>query len=272
METQKQKVFNNAIDYLERHGHNPIVYHGVAEPDYWASDTILVTGDWWIRSDDPRNKNPVKYRCAECGNEIKWSGRPKSKENKTFECFHCGKTTEHRFLDADLDSTRVGGFFEKYDFGKGIDVKTDWYDEWTSCEVCGKAVRTSPDCWTWQRYYTELGGWSIVCHDCITIDDILEHYANCEPITGKATAIPSELIDRIKEEGFHCPSDKECPKFRSGWSGRTDTPESTIEAYSKFMECDSVDEFREKFDYIYAITGVDQWDVDFTMFIRSKNI
>lgn len=44
----------------------------------------------------------------------------------------------------------------------------EWSDEWSTCEDCGKAVRTSPNGWDWHPHYREDGieNGSFVCLDC----------------------------------------------------------------------------------------------------------
>lgn len=55
---------------------------------------------------------------------------------------------------------RIGNLFEKM----GIDC--EWCDEWFSCDVCGKLVRTEPDCFSWKPSY-RLDSNGFVCHECI---------------------------------------------------------------------------------------------------------
>src|SRR5262245_37954667 len=38
----------------------------------------------------------------------------------------------------------------------------EWSDEWSTCEDCGKAVRTSPNSYGWQRSYELIDDCSIV--------------------------------------------------------------------------------------------------------------
>jgi hypothetical protein len=49
----------------------------------------------------------------------------------------------------------------------------EWSDEWSTCEDCGKAVRTSPNGWDWSPYYAEslISEDSMVCLDCYTPDE-----------------------------------------------------------------------------------------------------
>lgn len=49
----------------------------------------------------------------------------------------------------------------------------EWSDEWTRCEDCGKALRTSPDCYSWQPSYFVLDG-SELCRECVPMEEYLE--------------------------------------------------------------------------------------------------
>jgi len=45
--------------------------------------------------------------------------------------------------------------------------ETEWSDEWSTCEDCGRAFRTSPDSYHYSPYYMIIGECSIVCLDCV---------------------------------------------------------------------------------------------------------
>lgn len=50
----------------------------------------------------------------------------------------------------------------------------EWQDEWTTCCDCGKALRTSPDCYQWTSYYRIVNECEIVCLDCLDPSEYLE--------------------------------------------------------------------------------------------------
>jgi hypothetical protein len=50
----------------------------------------------------------------------------------------------------------------------------EWNDEWNACEDCGKAVRTSPDCYSYQPYYAILNDCKLYCLDCLNREEYLE--------------------------------------------------------------------------------------------------
>ena len=49
----------------------------------------------------------------------------------------------------------------------------EWSDEWSICEDCGRAVRTSGDSYGWQPSYAMPDDGAIVCHDCLDPADYL---------------------------------------------------------------------------------------------------
>lgn len=91
---------------------------------------------------------------------------------------------------------------------EGYGYAIEWSDEWTTCEDCNRAVRTSPDCYQWQPSYVELDG-SIACLDCVK--DSSEDYLSTledNPRTALNTDIdPSQFgYTQIKdgyESGLH---------------------------------------------------------------------
>ena len=38
----------------------------------------------------------------------------------------------------------------------GCPIEAEWGDEWTSCDECGRYVRTSPDSYGWTRSYADI--------------------------------------------------------------------------------------------------------------------
>lgn len=58
----------------------------------------------------------------------------------------------------------IDSILERYGFA------IEWSDEWTTCEECGRAVRTSADSYGWQPSYALVREYSIVCVDCLKND------------------------------------------------------------------------------------------------------
>lgn len=65
-------------------------------------------------------------------------------------------------------SADVTDLLEKYGYS------IEWEDEWSTCEECGKAVRTSPDSYGWQPSYFIMNDCELFCKDCVPMDEYLE--------------------------------------------------------------------------------------------------
>ena len=56
---------------------------------------------------------------------------------------------------------------------ESLGFELEWEDEWTTCCDCGKAVRTSGDCYSWTPHYVWTNDCEIVCLDCLDTADYL---------------------------------------------------------------------------------------------------
>jgi len=99
---------------------------------------------------------------------------------------------------------RVGDVLEK------LGVECEWSDEWATCGNCGKAVRTSPDCYFWKPYYWLCEG-ELTCGECILKDPegigYLEHLEN-NPYSADTLGVDWSkygyiLLDEKWENGLH---------------------------------------------------------------------
>jgi hypothetical protein len=69
------------------------------------------------------------------------------------------------FSDWNYFPRDIGDLLERYGFA------IEWEDEWTTCDCCYKALRTSPDCYSWQpSFITTKDG--CVCFECLSEGDI----------------------------------------------------------------------------------------------------
>lgn len=153
---------------------------------------------------------------------------------------------------------RIGDFIENY----FDDISLEWSDEWTSCCECYKAIRTSPDCYSWQAYYI-LGDGYITCLDCVkeNFDDYIEDYIN-----DSNKAIPSELIQTALDNGFKEVEDMEL--FESGFhDGQNDTPEKALDQVCKRV---GTEWFYANQDYIFYIAETSQFYITFSLLTRKK--
>lgn len=114
-----------------------------------------------------------------------------------------------KFIGGDDTPTRLHAVLEK------LGVKTEWSDEWTSCDNCCKLVRTVGDSYHWRPSYA-ITNESIYCQECLKLDaktylESLEGRSNtCCPVD----IYPSEhnyVLAGQYEHGFH-PGQNDNPK------------------------------------------------------------
>ena len=170
---------------------------------------------------------------------------------------------------------RIGKFIERYFEGE---VLTEWSDEWIRCEDCSKAVRTQPNCYGWLPYYVMGDGW-IMCGDCAkeSVEDCLAEF-----IDNDNKAIMDWMMESAEKAGFVCALDDpwfgemKCKRFQTGWhEHQNDTPQKALEEL--YLLCDEDVEkgkefFEDKYEYLFAITGKGQFDMDWTVLIREREV
>jgi hypothetical protein len=98
----------------------------------------------------------------------------------------------------------------------------EWEDEWTECCDCGKAVRTSPDCYQWQPYYVFMNECEIVCLNCLDWPEYLESIEDDSDKAVVAECNPALYgYERLSDEN----------EFENGFHpGQTDSPAKILAA------------------------------------------
>lgn len=134
-----------------------------------------------------------------------------------------------------------------------LDYLTDgmwgFSDEYSVCECCNKAFRTSPDSYSWVANYW-IGDGFILCEDCVREDYSEEYLESLENNPNTANTILSD--DEIEKAGYKkVIADCEC-----GWCGRCDDPEKMLE-----QEKQNNKDGR----YLFSISGTGQFHTDFDM-------
>ena len=247
MDDKKSMVLNRLIEYIDKYGMDVQTYPGVVEPGY--DDVFMIAADW---------NGPSSYI------DDKWDW-----ENTGKEFVLTKRGLKRRRMK------RIADFIEKYFNGE---VSVGWSDEWAGCGDCYKAFRTSPDCYGWLPYYVMGDGW-IMCGECgkENMEDCLEEY-----IDNDQKAIMDWLMDSAEKAGFVCALDdpyfgeKACKRFQTGLhEHQNDTPKKALEEL--YLLCDEdVDKGREffetKYEYLFAITGKGQFDIDWTVLIREREV
>ena len=131
-------------------------------------------------------------------------------------------------------------------------VESAFYDEWTTCTECYKAVRTQPDSYGWKRSYYLFHDCEPVCHECIAEDP--------EPYLEALSGDPNKAItiDGVEpeEHGYT----EVYAEFENGlYGGQMDSPHAIGRAFEE----------RGWDDYVFSITSVGQFDVKFKVYVRT---
>lgn len=138
-------------------------------------------------------------------------------------------------------------------FTTWLDYLTDgmwgFSDEYSVCEHCNKAFRTSPDSYSWVANYW-VGDGFILCEDCVMEDYSEEYLKSLENNPNIANTILSD--DEIEKAGYK----KVVADCESGWYGRCDDPEKMLE-----QEKQNNKDGR----YLFSISGKGQFHTDFDM-------
>lgn len=98
----------------------------------------------------------------------------------------------------------------------------EWSDEWSTCDGCNRAVRTSPDSYQYQPFYVLMNDCEIVCLDCVDWPDYLESIEDNPDMAVIAECYPGKY-------GYHRVSDSEA--YENGFHpGQDDNPATILKA------------------------------------------
>lgn len=141
---------------------------------------------------------------------------------------------------------RLASALERY--GASI----EWEDEWSTCDQCGKAVRTSPDSYSWQPSYF-MGDCEIICHECIAEDP--EMYL--EEFEGKGETAWTLDID---------PADHGYTLLEGGFEngmhpGQNDSPEEIADR----LRARGITRF------LFRLDSVGQFDARFSVYVKAQD-
>ena len=126
-------------------------------------------------------------------------------------------------------------------------------DEYSVCEHCNKAFRTSPDSYSWTANYW-LGDGFIICDECVKEDFAEEYLESLHNNPKTANTILSD--DEMENAGYEKINRD---SYESGWYGRCDDPQDILE---KEMETNP------DYDYVFSICGNGQFHTDFDLWRR----
>jgi len=153
--------------------------------------------------------------------------------------------TQRVYMGEDNTMPRVAELAEKAGY------TIEWSDEWLICD-CGKAFRTSGDCYGWTMHGVIYNG-DYACGDCI-LEDPTEYLEHLEGNPRAAVTIDS--ID-LEEAGYKDVNPDDT--FENGLYGGQCANPTTI---AKSLEAAEVERF------IFRIDSVGQFDVRFSCFVH----
>jgi hypothetical protein len=134
-----------------------------------------------------------------------------------------------------------------------LGIELEWSDEWTTCEHCGKAVRTKADSYRWQQYCVVIDS-SIWCGDCIKADPT-DYLASLE---GQSNSCLTISVD-VEEHGYVL---LECG-FEHGFYGGQDADPRLI---AKALTQQGSERF------VFDLDSVGQFDLSFSLWVHKEEL
>ncbi len=143
-----------------------------------------------------------------------------------------------------VDNTppRLAKLFEKLGYA------VEWSDEWYTCEGCYKAVRCSPDSYSWKPYF--WGDSGILCGDCVK-DDPADYL---ESLSGNPQQCMQLDID-LAEHGYKLHSGD----YEVGWHPGQNADPTTI---AERLHAEGVE------DFIFVLDSKGQFDIGFSVWAK----
>lgn len=179
---------------------------------------------------------------------------------------HCSdRAREHRMQDVDDIITSIGyaepgyddpevcvllgnwnDFSQRaYDLLERAGYSLEWSDEWTCCDGCGKALRTSPDSYGWQQAGVLANGCEFFCLGCVDWAEHLESIEDDDTQAVRSSCNPAEF-------GYQLVS--QAGEFENGLHvGQNDKPKDILK---------KLHDSGHK-QIVFRISGVGQFDVAF---------
>jgi hypothetical protein len=150
-------------------------------------------------------------------------------------------TGVHQTLDETMP--RLAKLFEKLGYEVG------WEDEWGICDDCGKAIRMSPDSYSWKPYYWLSDG-GIVCGDCVKSD-------------------PTDYLEFLRGNDRHCLSfDIDLTEY--GYSLYKGDYEAGFHPGQNADPRKIAIELRQRgiMDFIFVLDSTGQFDISFSVWVK----
>lgn len=132
----------------------------------------------------------------------------------------------------------------------------EWSDEWSTCSGCQKAVRTSPDSYSWSPAYAWTEN-ELLCRECV-VDNPEEYLAE---LSGDATRCLSMALNRSIDLTKHGYTKFNAEPYEAGFHpGQTDKPETIAEEVRKAGYT----------DFIFVQEEQGQFDTRFSVWVKAE--
>jgi len=150
-----------------------------------------------------------------------------------------------------------------------IGAEVEWYDNYTQCCGCYKAVQTEPDSYSWVPPYV-WGMDGALCSGCAT-DDVESALEYGEYLNDYGKAVTFCDAAELEAIGFtrwqHTDGADGAGGYAHGWyPGQNDTPRAVYEAIEREFGDAGVD-----VDIVFLIDHSGQFDIHFGAFYRLRN-
>jgi hypothetical protein len=135
-------------------------------------------------------------------------------------------------------------------------AEVEWHDMWKACSDCHKAVRCSPDSYSWTRSYVEWDG-EISCHECMEDDDHKQSFLE-EQLEDNSDL--AELLGWDLEELGYTRLDED---FQNGlYGGQSASPHKIATALRE----------RGISRFVFQIDSVGQFDARFSCWVHEDDM
>lgn len=146
-------------------------------------------------------------------------------------------------------------------------AEIEWFDEWTQCQECYRAVRTSENSYHWKPSYVWLDDCTIVCASCAIAmgEDALASYVNdTDKCVTWCEAAHLESLGYVQWE----PSNPHT--YESGWHpGQTDKPADILADIRRTVP-EPTELSPAEGDVIFMLDESSQFYIRFSAYVRTR--
>lgn len=150
-----------------------------------------------------------------------------------------------------------------------VGASVEWYDSYSTCCECFKAVQTEPDSYSWVPPYV-IGDNGYLCSGC-ALDDVESALEYGEYLNDYDRAVTFCDASDLESIGFdrweHTDGRDGAGRYANGWyPGQDDTPRAVFEAIEREFGTAGV-----AVDIVFLIDSTGQFDIHFGAFYRLRS-